>query len=564
MKFFSKKNKDEVKQIEDIENNIISDNDEYTYDYNSAPEDYNYNQSSEDSIYNYDYSQTNQNYDYYNYSNSDSSYTQQETTITEKTVIEENTEEQAVTPFENIISSELDTKLTSEIIYDENISFEENKENISVDLSKETPNVSKHFKNKKNFQDDLSHNNIKNTLNLKKKTPKKISGVLLTVIVISGLLINFGIFNIGENFQMSAALEVLPHTINDFSTEKIQLGSLDDGRNVYLYELPIKPKYSVPLSNSINILNIYKDEVLFFEENLTDSPYITSPVQTYNLKSGKFKTILSKPADYFNRENLMNDKYIVMDLQDSIYIYDRVSNIGEYIFKNNLEDIITVTFDSKPTLINESIYYLSNNTLYSYNIVTKDITPILASNDTTQNFSYKLKNSTEEYLLIERIHNETNICETLLIDTKNNNEIIILDYSLSDFSVIDKENSLILLNGDSDKGHLDVEFNKKTKELKILDDNLYDDVPYMPSNLITKDLIFEASKDYTNNSDTKNIMLNIYSMENKKATIFDLSKNIGTPQKYCDVTKYGSSILIEFEVVKDKYSRRYYISVENS
>ncbi|MGL5574057.1 MAG: hypothetical protein ACRDCW_00640 [Sarcina sp.] len=517
MKFFNKKDIKSTKN-EDIENNNINleETDDYTYEYNSTPDDYNYNQNYENSSYNYDYSQSNQSYDYYNHSNSDYTGSDYCNTDNQITIVEEDKETKIQTT-ENIISPEINTKLSKDII--------PSKKNIN----KEKP-----------------------------------TGLLVLFVVIAGIFVNYGIFNIGENFQKSTALNILPHTINDFSLEKIKLGSLSDGRNVYLRELPIKPEYSVALPNSIEILNIYKDEVLFFEDEITDSSYSVGPVQTYNLKSGEFKTVLSTPKPYFLSKNFINDKYIVLDLQDSLYIYDRTSNIGEYIFKNTLGDNIMLSFDYNTILLDESIYYIYKNTTHSYHIPTKNITSIIASNENAEKFSYKFRSATDEYVIIERLNNETDVSETLLIDTKNDNEVILLDYNLTNFSIIDKDDSLLLLDGNSDKGYVDAKFNKETKELTILDNSIYNNIPYLHSNANYKDLIFETAKDYVDDTTMQSFLLNIYSTETQKETNFNLSTYIGTPQNYCYTTKYDSGILLEFEVVKNKYFRRYYISVEKS
>ncbi|MGL4450592.1 MAG: hypothetical protein ACRCTZ_05310 [Sarcina sp.] len=380
-----------------------------------------------------------------------------------------------------------------------------------------------------------------------KKSTKIKHFFLIILIIICSLTIVYIISTMIKDFTNTTnsvvEKEVSFNAIKD--TTPISLGSLSDGKSVTAYTLPNKISNSATLEGYINITNIYKDVIIFFEndkkDNKTDN-FIGS-LKTYNLKTKKAQTIFKDKLSYSNIQ--INDKYITAQNKSDIYIFDR-SNNNSFVL-NLLE--ITNNQNSRATLLtNNSLAIILDNSIIYYSILNE-----------------KIEKETKDLIFNGFLPEVSNDNYALLHVTKSfKSEVAIIDFITDQTYKFNFENSILIESMIDSKDHLiiltsnnnDFIFDKKSKKFNKLDSsNIISNIEKIerPENALFNNYVIE-------NTNLNNGIIKIASLEDSKTTEIDISKLLKGSLS-STLTFLQDSIILEINT-KENSIKRYYIMIE--
>ena len=329
---------------------------------------------------------------------------------------------------------------------------------------------------------------------------------------IAALIFTFGIYKVTSKDTTSSIVDTLPIDIYNFPTDSETIGTLPDGRNLSLYELPIEVTYDTPYKNTIIFLDMYDRNILFELTNIEDTHFNEDSIYAYDLDTREFKTILDAPNHQAFR--LISDEYILFDTLDNIYLYNIKTEFGEYILPPNADRELETSLDINIILLKDTIFYLYKNTLNSYHIPTKE-TITLNLPENARGFMFLAQ--TNDYFLIEALGNTDSTEKSFLINKDNLNEIIPIPYEGIPSSIVDTEHDLIFPSTESNQDSINLSFNKKNKAFTMLEEDfLLSEIDFKKRN-IYDDLIFDIKP-----FPTKESTLEIYSIETKETTLINL------------------------------------------
>ncbi|MGL4761983.1 MAG: hypothetical protein ACRCWG_11095 [Sarcina sp.] len=395
-------------------------------------------------------------------------------------------------------------------------------------------------------------------------------GLCISSAILLILLFTFTIYPfISTDKNLNNTFSKYSSSINDFSTEAQTIGTLPDGRNLYLHKLPLNPGVASDLENTVNILEVYKNKVIFNLENITDTEYIDTSVLTYDLKIGETKTVLNAPDGYYDL--LINDKYIVFDTGNNVYLYNLQTDIGEYLLESNPDRHHGASFNYDTILIEDIIFYIYEDILYSYHIPTKETTTL---NSPPSGSNFKFIAHTNDYLLIEPYGSEDFIEKAFILSTSNPSEIIPLPPKCEVKLLIDTGDSLVFPNTKSNDSRIDLSFDKKSKKFTTLKEDFPSDEISLRRKFAYDDLIFGI-----NSATPEDFALEVYSIKIDEITVIDLMEFIDV-NEYIDLNNYGTDnvhlfnrsdytryscstdgVLITHKI-KEPFSEMYFISVD--
>ena len=339
--------------------------------------------------------------------------------------------------------------------------------------------------------------------------------------IIAALIFSFGIYKITSKDTSPNIVDAFPVGINDFSTDSKTIGTLPDGRNLHLYELPIEALYNSQYKNTINFLDMYDRKVLFEIDTIEDPSFKENTVYAYDLDTGELKIILDSPTH--QAIFLISDEYILCDTLDNIYLYNIKTESGEYLLPLNPHRELKTSFTYNTILVKDTIFYIYKNTLESYHVPTKK-TVTLNLPPNADNFNFLEQN--DEYFLIGP-RNDTDTSEkSFLINKDNPTEIITIPYEGEVTKIIDTENALIFSTTRSNQDIIDLSFNKETKEFTILEEDFFPSDFYFHKYHSYDDLAFHIAA-----STPEEFSLKVYSTKSEELTSIDLNTYI-KPNKF--------------------------------
>lgn len=143
---------------------------------------------------------------------------------------------------------------------------------------------------------------------------------------------------------------------NTISKDSYLNGIVDD--EVYIFDRDELVQYKInPKKKKVIVVGNKKDKVLNYNLKFTKKD-----VYTFRDNDIKFKTIddyikkieATKEINYIAKDR---ESYYYQTNDNCVYYYNRITKVKKLLFKMNISDF---------RLVNNTIYFISNNTLYSY------------------------------------------------------------------------------------------------------------------------------------------------------------------------------------------------------
>lgn len=329
---------------------------------------------------------------------------------------------------------------------------------------------------------------------------------------------------------------------SDFDEDLIPLkmATLSDGRVATAYKLP---NFDITSGTEPNELSIYRfsDSSILYAKNITlINNFYYGDVMLYDVKTKESKKVL-EVSNLQNCSNIifhMSEKYVVIELDDDFYIYNRATSTGKKYTLNEITNGNTLNQISFK-LHNNTLYFLTNNSIATYNIETNEFANTYPLSPATKDG--RILGISNEYIVLETYLSSSEFQSTFIFINQNNGKIYSFESleSISVSVVLNYEDKIILQAENIDIST--IVFDKATGNISPVQSDTYYDNRLTTS--INDFAISLADLDeYSTNYNSQNNLIDL-----KNSETHPINFNFACdPSSLLSTYVSGNSILLNF------------------